>query len=92
MENKKAPRVTKPQIDALMQRVEVHTSTCQSPTPHVIAIAWLDGTFHLGTALSKAVDPENFNEEIGIEFSTKDVLAMAEEKLWELEGYLLFRR
>lgn len=91
MENQTPNKVTKAQIDALMDRVEVHTSTCPKPTPHVIAIAWLDGKFHLGTALSKAVDPANFNEEMGIEYSTKDVLAAAENKLWELEGYKLFQ-
>ena len=85
-----APRVTKADIDALLNRVEVHTTTCQHPTPHVMAIAWLDGKFHLGTAISKSVNPENFNEEIGIQYSTKDVLEIAENKLWELEGYRLF--
>ena len=85
-----APRVTKEQIEVLLSRVEVHTTTCQEPTPHVMAIAWLNGKFHLGTAISKAVNPENFNEEMGIEYSTKDVLGIAENKLWELEGYRLF--
>ena len=85
-----APRVTKADIDVLLDRVEVHTTTCQDPTPHVMAIAWLDGKFHLGTAISKSVNPENFNEEIGIQYSTKDVLEIAENKLWELEGYRLF--
>ena len=85
-----APRITKDQIDALMDRVEVHTTTCKTPTPHVMAIAWLDGKFHLGTAISKSVDPANFNEALGIEYSTKDVLNIAENKLWELEGYRLF--
>ena len=33
---------------------------------------------------------ENFDEEIGIQYSTKDVLEIAENKLWELEGYRLF--
>jgi hypothetical protein len=85
-----APRITKQKIEEILKRVEVHTTTCQTPTPHVMAIAWLDGKFHLGTAISKAINPENFNEEIGIEYATSDVLAMAENKLWELEGYRLF--
>lgn len=87
-----APRVTKSDIDDLLNRVEVHTTTCQQPTPHVMAIAWLDGKFHLGTAISKSVNPENFNEELGIQYSTKDVLEIAENKLWELEGYRLFTK
>lgn len=85
-----APRVTKADIEALMDRIEVHTTTCMQPVPHVLAIAWLDGKFHLGTAISKSVNPENFNEEMGIQYSTQDVLTIAENKLWELEGYRLF--
>lgn len=89
--SKAAPRVTQEQIDALLNRMDVHTTTCQHPTPHVMAIAWLDGKFHLGTAISKAdIATGNFNEELGIERSTRDVLEIAKNKLWELEGYRLF--
>ena len=83
-------KVTKGQIDDLLSQVVVHTTTSSVPTPHVTAFAWL-GTFQLGTAISKAVDPNNFNEELGIERSTKDVLKLAENKLWELEGYHLYK-
>ena len=83
-------KVTKGQIDDLLSQVVVHTTTSSVPTPHVTAFAWL-GTFQLGTAISKAVDPNNFNEELGIEYSTKDVLKLAENKLWELEGYHLYK-
>ncbi|OTG85826.1 hypothetical protein B9T31_09530 [Acinetobacter sp. ANC 4558] len=85
------PRVTKERIEALLNRVEVHTTTCDTPTSHVMAVAWLDGKFHLGTAISKAdIATGHFNEELGIERSTKDALKIAENKLWELEGYRLF--
>lgn len=93
MSNKElvASRVTKEQIEALFNRVEVQTTTCATPTPHVVAIAWLDGKFHLGTAISKAdIATGYFNEDLGIELSTKDALKIAEDKLWELEGYRLF--
>ena len=83
-------KVTKGQIDDLLSQVVVQTKTFDTPTPHVLATAWLD-TFQLGTAISKAVDPNNFNEELGIEYSTKDVLKLAENKLWELEGYHLYK-
>jgi len=89
-EKKVVPHVTAAEIDVLLKRVEVHTTTCNEPTPHVMAIAWLDGKFHLGTAISKSVNPENFNEELGIKYSTEEVLEIAENKLWELEGYRLF--
>ena len=83
-------KVTKEYIDDLLSQVVVQTKTFDTPTPHVLATAWLD-TFQLGTAISKAVDPANFNEGLGIEYSTKDVLKIAENKLWELEGYHLYK-
>ena len=83
-------KVTKEFIDNLLNEVVVQTKTFDTPTPHVLATAWLD-TFQLGTAISKAVDPNNFDEELGIEYSTKDVLKIAENKLWELEGYHLYK-
>ena len=83
-------KVTKGQIDDLLSQVVVQTKTFDTPTPHVLATAWL-GTFQLGTAISKAVDPANFNEDLGIEYSTKDVLKLAENKLWGLEGYHLYK-
>ena len=83
-------KIPKEYIDDLLRKVEVHTTTCATPTPHVTAFAWL-GDFLLGTTVSKAVDPSNFNEDLGIEYSTKDVLKIAEDKLWELEGYYLYK-
>lgn len=83
-------KLTKKYIDDLMSEVVVHTTTSGVPTPHVTAFAWLD-TFQLGTAISKAVDPANFNEGLGITYSTADVLKIAENKLWELEGYHLYK-
>ena len=80
-----APRVTKDQIDALVDRVVVHTTTCMTPVPHVLAIAWLDDKFYLGTVISKSVNPENFNEEIGRKIAYEN----ARNKIWQLEGYLL---
>lgn len=85
-----ALRVTKDRIGDLLDRVQVHTTTCQTPVPHVLAVAWLDDKFHLGTAISKSVNPENFDEEIGIKYATSDVLQQADDKLWELEGYRLY--
>ena len=83
-------KVTKGQIDNLLSQVVVQTKTFDTPTPHVLATAWLD-TFQLGTAISKAVDPNNFDEELGVQYSTKDVLQVAENKLWALEGYHLYK-
>lgn len=86
-----APRITLDHIQALMQRVDVVTEYSDNPIPHVTAKAFLDGSFFLGTAVSKAVDPANFDKELGFKYSTQDVLKAAEDKLWELEGYALYK-
>ncbi|WNO24163.1 hypothetical protein Scuro_02 [Acinetobacter phage Scuro] len=83
-------KITPEHIDELMKRVTVRIHTGETPTPHVMAVAWLDGKFHLATAISKAVDPANFSKELGIQYSTKDALEEAKKKLWELEGYKLY--
>ena len=86
-----APNVTPEQIKELLARVQLHFTFGETPTKYVRADAWLDGSFHLATAMSKAVNPENFSKELGIEYASKDALKIAENKLWELEGYRLFR-
>jgi len=86
-----APRVTLEHIKALMQRVEVVTDYSNNPIPHVTAKAFLDGSFYLSTAMSKAVDPENFDKELGFKYSTQDALKAAEDELWKLEGYALYK-
>lgn len=84
-----APRVTPGQIDKLMERVEYRS---QSPIgTSTFVHAFLDGKFLLATGHSACVDPRNFNEEIGLRIATDEAKAKAREKLWELEGYLLYR-
>lgn len=87
-----AQKVSPQQIAALMKRVTVTTEYSEAPTPHVTAKAWLDGSFHLATAISKAVNPAEFRRDLGEEYSTKEALDKAEDKLWELEGYVLFQQ
>lgn len=87
-----APKITPERIKELLGRVTVHTTTGAHPTPHVTATAWLDGKFFLATAISKAVNPENFDEGLGVKYSTIDALRASESKLWELEGYALYSR
>ena len=85
-----AQKVSPEQIAALMKRITVTTEYSEAPTPHVTAKAWLDGSFHLATAISKAVNPAEFRRDLGEEYSTKEALGKAEDKLWELEGYVLY--
>lgn len=84
-------KVTPERIKELLARVQLYFTFGETPTKYVRADAWLDGSFHLATAISKSVNPENFSKELGIEYATKDALKTAENKLWELEGYRLFR-
>ena len=83
-------KLTHEYIQGLLDTTMVNTITSQVPTPHVTAFVWL-GTFLLGTAVSKAVDPKNFSEELGIQYATKNALVKAGDKLWELEGYNLYK-
>lgn len=87
-----AQKVSPEQIAVLMKRVTVTTEYSEAPTPHVTAKAWLGGSFHLATAISKAVNPAEFRRDLGEEYSTKEALDKAEDKLWELEGYVLFQQ
>ena len=86
-----APRVTKDQIDALMDRVTYVIVQQPGDTTSTFVHAYLDGSFFLATGFSACVNKENFNAEIGERLAKGNAAKQAENKLWELEGYLLFR-
>jgi hypothetical protein len=54
--------------------------------------AFLDGTFYLASGHSACVSPENFDFKIGAQIAHGNAQTKAREKLWELEGYALFKR
>lgn len=83
------PRVTKEQIDALMERVSCIGSSIEGTTVTIVH-AFLDGTFFLGSAESACVSPENFDEELGLQIAHRKLAAQVEQKLWEFEGYRLY--
>ena len=83
-------KVTPARIKALMARVSVTIVKHTEPTTHLVAIAWLDGSFQLAVNVNKAVDPANFDEQLAIQYSTEAVLREAEDKLWMMEGYKLY--
>lgn len=85
-----APRVTKDQIDALMDRVAYVTVQQPGDTTSTFVHAYLDGSFFLATGFSACVNKENFNAEIGERLAKGNATKQAENKLWELEGYRLF--
>lgn len=85
------PRVTKEQIDSLMNQVEYHTHIV-SGTTTTIATAILPigiSKFTLAMTKSACVDPRNFNAQKGAEYAIQDCVNAARDKLWELEGYHL---
>ena len=83
-------KVTPARIKALMARVTVTIVKHTEPTTHLVAIAWLDGSFQLAVNVNKAVDPANFDEDMGKAIATSAVLKEAEDKLWMMEGYKLY--
>ena len=48
-------KVTPERIKALMARVTVTVVKHTDPTTHLVAIAWLDGSFQLAVNVNKAV-------------------------------------
>ncbi|MRT30799.1 Gp49 family protein [Herbaspirillum sp. CAH-3] len=84
-----APRVTPEDIDRLMARVQYLGGRVGDTTSTVVH-AFLDGKFLLASGHSACVSPENFDADIGTDIARKQAEAKAREKLWELEGYVLF--
>ncbi len=85
-----APRVTKAQIDSLMERVTYTVEQRPGGTTSTFVHAFLDGKFFLATGFSACVNAENFDAEIGESMARGNAEKLAENKLWELEGYRLF--
>ena len=85
-----APKVTQEQIDELLERVVVNCGVMDGSTT-TIAFAFLDNKFFLGSEFSACVSPENFDPIKGIEIARDKLFASVTNKLWELEGYRLYR-
>ena len=85
-----APRVTPEHINKLMSRVVILFSG-PSSTTSTFAHAFLDGVFFLATGHSACVSPENFDQEVGMKIARANAERAARDKLWELEGYALYR-
>ena len=86
--NLNAPRVTPAQIEALVDRVR-HTYEVQGTS--TFCHAFLDGKFYLASGHSACVSPENFDEGIGRTIAFDNMVIPMRNKLWELEGYSLYK-
>lgn len=85
-----APRVTRDEIAELKRRI-VYITEVPKGTTSTFVHAFLDGQFYLGTGHSACVSKENFRAEIGEGIARDKAESAAVNKLWELEGYLLYR-
>lgn len=83
--------VGKAHIAELMSRV---TYICPNRIGNLTSTfvhAFLDGKFYLGTGHSACVDPVNYDHKRGRNIAFSHAREAAEDKLWELEGYALFK-
>lgn len=86
-------KINPERIEGMMrERVSVHVKHVTTPTNYVEATAWLDNQYLLATAVSKSVDPANFDLLMGRDYASADVNKKAIDKLWEMEGYVLHNR
>lgn len=81
-------KVTKAQIDAIMQGVTFHVHHIPGTTTTIATAFDTDG-FSLAVGLSACVDPANFDPALGEQYACEDAEKKAIAKLWELEGYRL---
>lgn len=86
-----APRVTYEHIQKMMKRVQYVTVQQPGDTTSTFVHAYLDGQFFLATGFSGCVDPARFNPLIGIDVATSNATKAAEDELWKLEGYALYK-
>lgn len=83
-----APRVTYPQIKALVDKLEFEfVRTGEAGT---ICSAYL-GTFRVAQGYSAAVSVENFDPEIGEKIAKENCLKSSEDALWSNMGFTLFK-
>jgi hypothetical protein len=85
-----APRVTAAQIDEMMKSISYVTVVPAGSTSTFVH-AYYKKRFFLASGHSACVSPENFNEEIGRKIALAKAMDAARDKLWELEGWALFR-
>ena len=85
-----APRVTAEQIQARMNQIAWRYEQPDGTTS-TFAHAFL-GRFYLATGHSACVSPENFDAALGMKYAREQAEGKARDKLWELEGYALFKQ
>jgi hypothetical protein len=77
-------RILKDSLEFKFERV------CESTT--TACWGFLPNGFQVGYGQSACVDPENFDPALGEKYARERCVKDAEDKLWELEGYLLAQK
>lgn len=85
-----ASRITAEQIQSLIEKLTWKYEKHESPNV-VFAHAFL-GDFYIATGFSKTVSTDNFRAELAHKYAQEQAEAKARDKLWELEGYHLYKR
>lgn len=82
-------RVMREDIEALVAQLTFITVVPENTTTTFVH-AYL-GKFYLGHGFSACVVPENYIAATGARIAKDDCLATVTKKLWELEGYALYK-
>jgi hypothetical protein len=85
-----APRVTKDQIDALIEQVTVRIERPEGSTS-TFAHVYL-GQFYLASGHSACISVENYDPAIGERIARGNGIKKATDQLWQMEGYALFKK
>jgi hypothetical protein len=89
-----APRILPEDINRLAGQL-LFIIVQPAGTTSTFVHAYLPGTdgkkFYLATGHAACVSPENFNAQIGEGIAQSKAVVLAKDKLWELEGYALFK-
>lgn len=89
-ERSTGPRVTQDQINELKKRITYVLVQQPGDTTSTFVHAYLDGKFFLASGFSGCVDPTNFKADVGLRLARESAEKHAVNKLWELEGYVLY--
>lgn len=87
------PKVEADAISALMRKVTYDVHQIPDTTTIVATAILAQGNhkFTLAHESTACADPRNFNKEKGEFYAVQKASKAARDKLWELEGYRLFR-
>ncbi len=74
-----------------MAKVDRWLAFCTEGTTSTFVHVYLDGAFFLGLGHSDCVDPANYDRTKRLVIARRNAAALVKQKLWELEGYALYK-